>query len=275
MSFEVCCVSSTDVRQITACPNCSTELGDEYCPRCGQRRIDSRDLSARAFLHDVADEVANLRTNFKTLRTLRALLVPGRLTAEYLAGRRRPYLGPLKIYLICAAIFFLLAPVAGFSLAALLEADRSGTVARLVSARAAERALDRPLLATRFDLRVQTVYTVAVGVIAVLFAMMLQVIFRKQHRPFGAHLVFALHFVSFMYLLTVVAGASRTIGLSADVAATAAYALLTPYLIVALKRVYAESIGVILLKALALLAFTTVLNNLASVVAIRLTLALV
>jgi hypothetical protein len=27
-------------------PNCSGELAFEYCPRCGQRRIDPRELSA-------------------------------------------------------------------------------------------------------------------------------------------------------------------------------------------------------------------------------------
>jgi len=263
------------VGPITACPNCSAELADEYCPRCGQRRIDPRELSARAFVHDVVDEVASLRANFKTLRTLRALLAPGLLTTEYLAGRRRSYLSPLKIYLICAAIFFLLAPVAGFRLASLLDADRSGTVASLVSAKSAERNLERPLLEARFDVRVQTVYTIAVGVIAILFASLLQWLFRAQHRAYGAHLVFALHFVSFMYLLTIVAGVSRPIGLSVDVAAAAGYILLAPYLIVALKRVYAESMAAILWKAMALLVLTTVLNNLANTLAIRLTPALV
>jgi hypothetical protein len=63
--------------------------------------------------------------------------------------------------------------------------------------------------------------------------------------------------------------------LTVDAAAAAGYALIVPYLILALKRVYAESIGVILLKAAPLLLLTVVLNNLASFAAIRMTLALV
>ena len=93
--------------------------------------------------------------------------------------------------------------------------------------------------------------------------------------PYGAHLIFALHYVAFMYLVTIVAGMSRTIGLSVDVAAAAGYALIVPYLILALKRVYAEPTGLILWKAAALLLLTVVLNNLASFAAIRMTLALV
>jgi len=43
-----------------------------------------------------------------------------------------------KVYLVCAAIYFLSAPLAGFNLTALIESDRSGTVGRLASARVAD-----------------------------------------------------------------------------------------------------------------------------------------
>jgi Protein of unknown function (DUF3667) len=44
-------------------------------------------------------------------------MVPGRLTADYIAGRRQPFLDPLKTYLLAAGLFFLVAPyVFGFSL---------------------------------------------------------------------------------------------------------------------------------------------------------------
>lgn len=261
--------------EMSRCPNCSAEFEFEYCPRCGQRRIHPHDLSARHYFRELANEIATLHERFKTLRTLRNLLVPGVLSAEFLAGRRQPYLTPFKVYVVCAAIYFLAAPAAGFTLASMLEADQSGTLRRLASARAAERGLDPPRFNARFDFRVQSVYTITLGAAAVVFALLLQGLFRKQRRPFGAHLIFALHYVAFMYLLTIVVGVSRTIGLSVDVAAAAGYLLIVPYLILALKRVYAESTGVIVLKAAALLLLTVVLNGLASFAAIRMTLALV
>ena len=54
--------------------------------------------------------------------------------------------------------------------------------------------------------------------------------------PYGAHLIFALHYVAFIYLLTIAAGVSRKIGLSVDVPAAAGYAVILSYLILALKR---------------------------------------
>jgi hypothetical protein len=156
----------------------------------------------------------------------------------------------------------------------LIESDRSGTVGRLASARVADDDPGRPLFNARFDVRVQSVYTIALGIEATLLAMMLLLLFRKQHRPYGAHLIFALHYVAFMYLLTIGVGASRRLGVSTDLAAAVGYALLTPYLVLALKRVYPGPTGVTLLKAGVLIALIMFLNGIANFVAIRLTLAL-
>ena len=78
-----------------------------------------------------------------------------------------------------------------------------------------------------------------------------------------------------MYLITAAAGGGRALGLSTDVAVTSAFALIVPYLIVALKRVYLEANGPILLKAGALLVLTLVVNAFANLAAIRITLAMV
>jgi hypothetical protein len=257
------------------CPNCSAELAHEYCSRCGQRRIHPEDLSARRFVRELTAEIANLHSHFKILRSLRGLLTPGFLTKEFLAGRRQSHLSPIKLYLICAAIFFLSAPVAGFKLSAMVETDPSGDLGKRVSARVAERGLDLSLFSARFDVRVQSVYTISLGAGAIAIALLLQWLFRRQRWPYGAHLIFALHYVAFMYLITAAAGASRFVGASAQAAVIGALAVIAAYLVLALKRVYAESTVSILLKAGALLMLTMVVNNVASLAAIRLTLALV
>ena len=83
-------------------------------------------------------------------------------------------------------MFFLAGPTAGFTLASMLDADQSGTLRRLASARAADRGLDPPLFNARFDIRVQSVYTITLGAAAVVIALLLQGLFRK-HRPSHWH----------------------------------------------------------------------------------------
>jgi hypothetical protein len=260
---------------VPRCPNCAAELSGEYCSVCGQRRIHAEDLSARRFLRELADELAEFRARFKTLNSLRALFSPGFLTNEHLAGRRQAYLTPLKLYFVCAAIFFLVSPFAGFSLTSLRDDDRSGNVARRVSARMAERGLDEALFAQRFDRRLQTVYTLSAGIGVIGSALALQLLYRRRGLPFGAQLIFALHYVSFQYLLTLAAGASRRLGASTELASALGIGLIAAYLVLAVGRVYPGTAASTLVKAGVLLLVTLAVNYVVSTAAILLTIRLV
>lgn len=248
-------------------------LTGQYCSACGQRRIDPRDLSARRFFSDLADEVGALGLKFRTLHTLRDLLAPGLLTTEFLAGRRERYLSPIKLYFVCAAIFFLAAPLAGFTLPRLIADDRSGDLLRLVAARAAARGVDPAIIGERFDVRLPSVYTLALGSGVVVVALMLQLLFRRG-MPFGAHIVFALHYFAFLYVVTAAAGASRRLGVPDGVAAGAAIALIVPYVFIALRRAYPGSIPWMLVKSAVIILVTLGINFVADNGAIRLTLAM-
>lgn len=93
------------------CLNCETELLGRFCHRCGQLR-DARIRPLRALLSDVASESLSLDT--RLFRTLRALLTrPGRLTDEYIAGHRAPYVTPFRLYLAISVIYFLVIALAG------------------------------------------------------------------------------------------------------------------------------------------------------------------
>jgi hypothetical protein len=244
-----------------------------YCSSCGQRALDPADLSARRFFHELADELATLDVKFKTLQSLRGLLVPGFLTAEFLAGRRQDYLRPIQLYFVCAALFFLAAPFAGFTLASLVASDQSGDLARLVAERSSGPGFDTATFSQRFDLRVQSVYTLGLGVGVIAVALTLQ-LFRRA-MPFGAHLVFALHYFSFLYLLTILAGASRRLGRLDEVAAAIAICLTGAYLFMAMMRAYPGPAGARVLQSAVLLLVTLACNFAANAGAIRLTLALV
>jgi Protein of unknown function (DUF3667) len=258
---------------VPQCPNCSADLTGPYCAACGQRAIDPRDLSSRRFVSELTDEVGSLGSRTNTvLRTLRGLFTPGLLTVEFLAGRRQPYLSPIKVYFACAAIFFLAAPLAGFTLPSLIADDTSGELLRLVAARAAARGLDAAVFSQRFDLRLPSIYTLALGSGVLAIALLLW-LFRRRI-PFGAHVVFALHYFAFLYLLTAAAGASRRLGVPDEAAAGAAIALLAPYAVIALRRAYPQSLPRILLKSALMIGLTLAVNFVADTAAIRLTLAM-
>ncbi len=88
---------------IQRCPNCDGPAPGSFCPRCGQatreRRAPFWDLLRELFDH--------LDFDSKLPRSLYCLLArPGRLTRLYLAGKRASYVPPLRMYLVISLVFF-------------------------------------------------------------------------------------------------------------------------------------------------------------------------
>jgi hypothetical protein len=91
------------------CLNCGQPFGEphpNFCPACGQEsRL--RPPTLREFAQQFGG--AYLATEGALWRTLVALLLhPGRLTLEYLAGRRKRYVLPLRLYLTISLVVLLL-----------------------------------------------------------------------------------------------------------------------------------------------------------------------
>lgn len=259
-----------------ACPNCSAELTGEYCASCGQQRLAEDDLSMRRMLRVSSSEIADYLLQFKTFRTFRALLVhPGKLTQAFLAGRRQPYLLPTRVYLVSAATFFVLAPFVGLDVRSMVARDPgSPLVAEIARAMAASPSPDR--FAAQFDRGLRWTYTLSLGLAIWVAALLAALLFRSQRRSFGAHMVFAAHYVSYSYFLT--AGVAFAIGFF-DAAPRAALllsaGLAAPYVCVAMRRVYGEPWPRTTLKGLAFLAGMILCLYPIVRLASRLTLALV
>jgi len=90
----------------TKCPNCDKEYNSEYefCPWCGQ---ENKNISLN-FRHILKEFLsANFNLDSKFLTTFKLLLFsPAFLTNEYLKGRHKKYLSPIRIYLIISLVYF-------------------------------------------------------------------------------------------------------------------------------------------------------------------------
>ena len=98
-------MSSTHTRTDFACRNCGTPAPLKFCPECGQETT-LHPPTLGEFLHEFVGHYVALEGQL--WRTLWLLLRrPGRLTREYLDGRRRRYVLPLRLYLTASFLFFL------------------------------------------------------------------------------------------------------------------------------------------------------------------------
>ncbi|HEV8365323.1 MAG TPA: DUF3667 domain-containing protein [Gemmatimonadaceae bacterium] len=246
-----------------ACLNCGAELTGEYCASCGQRKVArEQDLTLREFLEDTTQELAHWEGKVpQTLKTL--FLEPGRLTLDFLAGRRARWIPPLRLYLICSVVYFLLS---AFSESITHRADRQldemfvtnadgtksvthearveiaqGLPGRLFGYEKMEYAL---LNGAQFQRTIDTVYSKSMFVLLPLFALLTNLAWRRKVPRYPAHLYFALHLYAAWFgalavttLATLFAKSPIVLGTAGGIAVVygAIYGLL------ALKRVFGDS----------------------------------
>lgn len=91
------------------CANCGATLMGPVCHACGQHA----DLYKRPVWRLIADSVSDMfALDGRVVRTLVALMAfPGRVTRDYLKGRRGRYIPPFRLYLIASLAFFLILPL--------------------------------------------------------------------------------------------------------------------------------------------------------------------
>lgn len=93
------------------CPNCATLIAGKFCQGCSQP-AHLHVPSAREFLHEfIAHYVALEGKLWKSVALL--LFRPGRLTRDYIEGKRVRYVEPLRLYLTFSIIFFAIFKLGG------------------------------------------------------------------------------------------------------------------------------------------------------------------
>jgi Protein of unknown function (DUF3667) len=95
-------------RKLPECPNCGTRLGDgpNFCPTCGQPNHDVN-VSFGHVIEETLEGVFHFDS--KVWLTFRELLFqPGKLTVDFLAGRRARFVPPIRLYIFISFVFFFL-----------------------------------------------------------------------------------------------------------------------------------------------------------------------
>ncbi|MCU4175653.1 DUF3667 domain-containing protein [Carboxylicivirga sp. N1Y90] len=99
---------NTEEKQSTTivCKNCETIFDGTYCPQCGQH-IKELERPIRFMFVDFMGTVVSFDT--RLIKTLVAILFkPGKLTQDFLDGKRARYMPPFRFYVFISFVMFLL-----------------------------------------------------------------------------------------------------------------------------------------------------------------------
>jgi hypothetical protein len=249
-----------------ACLNCQAQLNGPFCARCGQR-----DLPAEPPLRELIAEAWDtfVSVDGKVAMTLRLLVSrPGALTKEYLTGRRARFLPPLRLYLICSLVYFLISAAAP-ALKPKNVTLKTGNEKVTLTAQTKRQPLDSAALAAKIDSasrkytnwfsRRMKINSIRVGndghnftsefnaqmprllfVLMPLFAGLLALVYRSRHRRYAAHLIVSLHLHAFFFSAFAIAIAARWLPdrLGAKFVTPLITLWMLAYVPLALRRVY-------------------------------------
>jgi hypothetical protein len=237
-----------------SCPSCNRVVATPYCPECGERPLHPRELTLRGLLDQAFEAFTNI--DGRLLRSFRCLVTrPGLLTVAFLQGRRKPYIGPISLFLVTNVLFFATESLTGgtvFStpLASHLRTQPWSPLARvLVADRLAVLHTTVELYAPRFDAAVALHARSLILLMAVSFAFLPRIVFARGRHPVAVHAVFSLHLYAYMLLLFCVAttlpavnllhgGVRSTSDMLDHVLSTGLMAACGVYLYFAIGRVY-------------------------------------
>ncbi|WP_448700205.1 DUF3667 domain-containing protein [Mucilaginibacter sp. AW1-3] len=88
------------------CLNCGNTFTGHYCNNCGQENLELKEDFGHLMVHAVGDYFHFDEKFFHTLKPL--LFQPGKLTVDYMAGKRTQYLHPIRMYIFISLVYFIL-----------------------------------------------------------------------------------------------------------------------------------------------------------------------
>lgn len=257
------------------CRNCDVPAPGKFCAACGQETA-LHPPSAFEFVHEFITHYIALEG--KLWRTLGNLFFkPGKLTREYLAGRKRRYVPPLRLYLTFSIIaLFAINLVTKMNMpdAKTLEQafEKEGKPSTVIALGPMQAKMQDgkftcnnfPMfvcerLRSRFDVDNKTLareimqvgartfsnWGLAMFGLLPLFAMWLKLLYHKRGMLYGEHLVFTLHLHAFWFAILLL-----MVLLPDAVANYLAFAI-PIYAVLAMRTVYGGRWGATLLRAAA------------------------
>jgi len=266
---QCCPVVSTMIEtEPWMCPTCHARVSTPYCPECGERPLSERELTLRGIFNQLIQ--AFIKVDGRLIRSFRYLVCrPGFLTVAYLRGQRKPYVGPISLFMIANGLFFATESLTGGTVfttpiySHLHTQPWSGVTGLWVSHRLAAMHTTLDVYAPVFDHAMARNARSLVIFMAVSFVAALALAFYRSGSPLGAHVLFSLHVYAFLLLLfcvaTVVApidvwfgGAGFVSGWLDDAISITLLLACGVYLYVATRAVYGATGASRILKAVAL-----------------------
>lgn len=223
------------------CQNCGADLKGNYCDNCGQSGKAAFDKSVFAIISHFFEELFTWDSRF--FQSIKYLFVrPGYLTHEYISGRHKRYISPLKMFLFTSFILFFIMiksdPDQYKSL--VTEGSNDDFMKEFIIEEENSSSKSHELFIEEFNNQLNDNITLYIFGVMLIFSVLLKIVYLPKRYYYSEHIVFTLHFFTFVlwcFLLGVIFQ-----GLGDIFVIIFLYFVPGIYLFIAVKKVYHKTL---------------------------------
>jgi len=188
------------------CPSCKNRAKTAFCAACGESRPEDHHLASGHLFKQLVHAFTSV--DGRLLRSLRYLIAhPGVLTTAYMHGRRILYLGPFQLFLAANVLFFAVQSLTNTNIVStpldshLHVQDWGPTAQALVAQKLDANGMTLAAYAPLFDQAIIFYGKLFIILMVAPFSLLLWLTSLRHKRPAATHIVFSLHFYTFLLLL--------------------------------------------------------------------------
>ena len=189
------------------CKSCQNQFSGNYCNWCGEKIIEEKDFSMRSIIGQAVGAITNLDS--KLLRSIKLLFFyPGKLSVAFVEGIRVPYMKPFQLFVLANVFFFIfLSDIDIFRTPAkwfFSEWYDGIQVLNYVRDIAEKQSLSHEEIAIMYDAKSSELAKGLVILLVPIIALVGQLLNWRSKMAYGKHIIFAIHFFSFLLGLLVI-----------------------------------------------------------------------
>lgn len=184
-----------------ACTNCGHNLTENFCPYCGEKRFDKKQLSIKHFTEETFEGFVHFDNKF--ISTLRLLFAkPGLLSLDHVEGRQSRHMKPIAFFLVINLLFFMVMYVNPYSLPLYnyitFKPFVNYNTQHIIHEKLKTLYLTLPEYTRIFDVKMHSDSKGYIFAFIPLYGLISWLLFFRYKRLAVEHLVFATHFVAFV-----------------------------------------------------------------------------
>ncbi|HCX22234.1 MAG: hypothetical protein CMB80_09205 [Flammeovirgaceae bacterium] len=193
--------------QKNRCLSCGNEFDGSYCNHCGEKVIDQKDRRLIHFLGELFNALTF--ADSKVWRSVKSIILyPGRLSHDFIAGKRKPYMKPVALFFLANFIYFLFPIFNTFNTNLYIQTHQLGFHSELANRWVQEEVQERQVSYTEYQTLYDAKTTELSKLLLIAMVFMMALLFWPIH--LGSEnsylfdqVVFSFEFMAFTILFTV------------------------------------------------------------------------